>query len=118
MDPLTAIAEAFKGITDLVGHFFPDATEEKKGQLAAAMQAQQNAFALMLAQIQASAGLPWWHFRNLAGLVCVSAMAVDFVIRPLAAGFWKIPNLDVSELMPLLLGLLGLGGMHMYERTK
>jgi hypothetical protein len=29
-----------------------------------------------------------------------------------------LPALDMSQMMPILLGMLGLGGLRSYERTK
>jgi hypothetical protein len=57
--------------------------------------------------------------------VCGAALANDFIVRPLAvfvAGLigqtahW--PALDGQSLMPLLLGLLGLGALRTYEKVQ
>jgi hypothetical protein len=55
--------------------------------------------------------------------VCGSALAVQFVVGPLFA--WgsalfghalAAPKMDLTELMPILMALLGLGGMRTYEK--
>ena len=57
--------------------------------------------------------------------VCGAALANDFIVRPLAvfvaslagqAARW--PALDAESLMPLLLGLLGLGALRTYEKIQ
>ena len=43
----------------------------------------------------------------------------DFLVSPIAAGFGvTIPQADASVMMPLLLGMLGLGGARSFERVK
>ena len=45
--------------------------------------------------------------------------SVNFLISPLAAGFGvEIPQADTSVMMPVLMGLLGLGGLRSYEKSK
>lgn len=116
MDPISAVSGA---INTIVSRIWPDKTQVERDKLTAAMQEEQGALAVCLAQIQASVNLPWYHFRNLAGLVCVAGLAVDFVIRPLMQPLgYNVPSLDLSQLLPMLLGMLGLGSMHAYERTR
>jgi len=44
---------------------------------------------------------------------------VNFLISPLAAGFGvEVPQADAGVMMPLLLGMLGLGGARSVERIK
>lgn len=57
--------------------------------------------------------------------VCGAALANDFIARPFAvfiAGLLKVtanwPALEVQSLMPLLLGLLGLGALRTYEKVQ
>ena len=58
--------------------------------------------------------------------VCGAALANDFIIRPFALFVTSLthvsgatwPALDVQSLMPLLLGLLGLGAMRSYDKAK
>ena len=64
-------------------------------------------------------------WRDGAGWTCVAGFAWHYVIGPAAtwgAGLAGInaslPTLDTGPLVTLLLGMLGLGGMHLYERVK
>lgn len=58
-------------------------------------------------------------WRPLAGYTCVLGLMVNFLISPIAAGFGLvIPQADAGVMMPLLLGMLGLGGARSFERVK
>ena len=58
-------------------------------------------------------------WRPLAGYACVFGLIVNFLISPIAAGFgFDIPQADAGVMMPLLLGMLGLGGARSVERIK
>jgi hypothetical protein len=101
-------------VKDAVDKIWPDKTEVQKQQTE-----------LMLAQIQASAGM---SFRDAAGWVCVCALAITYIIRPVTSAFCAYighpipdnawPLLDNSTLLTLLLSLLGIGAMHMNESIK
>ena len=58
-------------------------------------------------------------WRPLAGYTCVLGLMVNFLVAPIAAGFGLvIPQADAGVMMPLLLGMLGLGGARSFERVK
>jgi hypothetical protein len=41
------------------------------------------------------------------------------LVSPIAAGFGvSIPQADMSVMMPLLLGMLGIGGMRSFDKVK
>ena len=57
--------------------------------------------------------------------VCAAAFAWAFVLEPIAtftlaaAGRpFVLPKLDMSEMMPVLMGMLGLSGLRSYEKTQ
>lgn len=124
---VTGIGTAVTGIKDILGMFFPDKTEEEKAKIAAAfqvMQLQASADAGQMAVNAAAAAKEPLTFRDGAGWVCVVGFGVT-VLRPLVS--WgtilaghpvQLPAMDTTEIMPMLLGLLGLGGMHLYENTN
>jgi hypothetical protein len=111
-------------ITTLLDKFIVD--KDQKATLAheiatlASKQAQQIALAQIKTNQQEARG-NWWQsgWRPATGWVCVLGFAVNFLISPLAAGFGiVIPQADTSVMMPVLMGLLGLGTMRTIERTK
>ena len=65
-------------------------------------------------------------WRPAVGWVCVTGLGVTFVARPLLpwfVGLWgvevpPIPELNTTELMGLLFGMLGLGGLRTAEKMK
>jgi hypothetical protein len=130
VNPAAGIAGLVK---DLLDRVLPDPALKAQAQAQAfellangdfAAKAQQQ---LALAQIdvnkaEAAAGGP--HFRDGAGWVCVAGFAFT-VLRPvvewgliLAGHPVKLPEMDMTEIGPMLAGLLGLGGMHVVERVK
>jgi hypothetical protein len=124
---ITGIGEAATAAQKIIGMFFPDKTEEEKAKMTQAfqvlqLQAQQDQ-AQSAVNAAAAARQPI-TFRDGAGWVCVAGFAVT-VLRPLIT--WgcalaghpvNLPPMDMSEIGPMLLGLLGLGGMHMNERVQ
>jgi hypothetical protein len=124
---ITGIGTAVIGVKDIIGMFCPDKTEEDKAKMAQAfqvmqLQAQQNQ-AQDAVNAAAAAKQPI-TFRDGAGWVCVAGFAVT-VLRPLIT--WAsilvgspvtLPPMDMTEIMPMLVGLLGLGGMHMNESIQ
>ncbi len=124
---ITGIGTAVTGVKDILGMFFPDKTEEEKAKMLQAfqmMQLQQQSDTAQSAVNQASATAGGITFRDGAGWVCVAGFAVT-VLRPLVQ--WgtilaghpvELPTMDTTEIIPMLLGLLGLGGMHLYENTR
>tara|TARA_B100000378_G_scaffold86056_1_gene67941 strand:- start:5677 stop:6066 length:390 start_codon:yes stop_codon:yes gene_type:complete len=58
-------------------------------------------------------------WRPATAWVCVLGFTVNFLISPLAAPFgFVIPQADMSIMMPVLLGMLGLAGARSFERVK
>lgn len=65
-------------------------------------------------------------WRPFIGWICGTGLGYDFVFRPIVNGLvaiWRpalVPfqPLDLSTLLPLLLGMLGLGTMRMYEKIN
>tara|TARA_R110000765_G_scaffold5577_3_gene17546 strand:- start:369 stop:740 length:372 start_codon:yes stop_codon:yes gene_type:complete len=110
--------------TDLVGKFVQD--KDKAAQLSHELStmADQHAQAALLAQIEVNkveAQGNWFQasWRPLCGYVCVLGLAVNFLISPIAAGFGlAIPQAEMSVMMPVLTGMLGLAGMRSFEKVK
>jgi len=111
-------------VTGLLERFIPDADTKQKLAHEIATLSDRHAQELAVAQIKlntAEAKGNWFQssWRPATGWVCVLGFAVNFLISPLAAGFGvDIPQADTSVMMPILMGLLGLGGMRSFEKTK
>jgi len=111
-------------VTGLLDKWIPDATEKQKIAYELSTLSERHAQELAVAQIElnkAEAQGNWFQssWRPLCGYVCVLGFGVNFLISPLAAGFGiNIPQADTSVMMPVLMGLLGLGGLRSAERIK
>jgi len=111
-------------VTGILDKFIED--KDQKAALAheIATMSERHAQEAMLAQIEvlkADAKGNWFQasWRPLAGYVAVLGMAVNFLISPICAGFGvEIPQADMSVMMPLLLGMLGIGGMRSFDKLK
>ena len=64
-------------------------------------------------------------WRPCVGWICAFALGYHFIISPIAvfalsvAGVaYDLPEFDMSSLMTILLGMLGLGGLRTYEKKQ
>jgi len=111
-------------VTSLLDKFIPDADQKAKLAHDIATMSEKHHQEIMLQQIEVlklDAKGNWFQssWRPLAGYVAVCGLMVNFLISPIAAGFGvDIPQADASVMMPLLLGMLGLGGARTFERVK
>lgn len=118
-------------IASLLDKFIPDADERNRLAHEISTMAERHAHELAKAQIEvnkeeaqhASMFVSGW--RPAVGWVCVTGMAFNFVVVPLgnfACTLYGmdtlLPPLDISEMMPVLMGMLGLGAMRSYEKSK
>lgn len=128
---ITGIGAIGSAVESIVNHFFPDKTEQDKQKAALEMAAIMNEHNLVQGQLDtnkaeaSSASMFVAGWRPFVGWVCGSGFAVQFVVGPLgswAAGLFghplSFPNLDLGTMMPLLLGMLGLGGMRSFEKVN
>lgn len=89
---------------------------ETKGQLA---QIEVN-------KIEAGSRSVWTSgWRPFIGWTCGFAMAYAYVVQPILvfilaqSGYLiDLPRVELAEMMPILLGMLGLGGLRSFEKYK
>ena len=137
MNPLL-IGPLAELIRSVIGKIWPDPAAQAEAQLKLAMMVQTGDLAklaaetdLVKAQIgvnntEATTGslyIAGW--RPFIGWICGSALAYKFVCAPLLMALLafyghpvQLPVLDFSEMMTVLLGMLGLGGMRTFEKLK
>lgn len=121
---ITGIGTAAEAAKSIIGMFFPDKTEAERNQLAASL-------ALIQAQTdinKVEAGNPSVFvsgWRPAIGWVCGAGCAWNWVGLPIAKAAMLIAGhaidlapADVSEMMPLLLGMLGIGGFRTLEKIN
>ena len=111
-------------VTGIIGKVVADKDQAAKLAHDIATMADKHAQEAMLAQIavnKAEAQGNWFQasWRPLCGYVCVIGLATNFLISLIAAGFSvNIPQADMSVMMSVLLGMLGLATARSYEKIK
>ena len=111
-------------VTGLLDQFIED--KDQKARLAHELStmADNHAQSIAMAQIEvnkADAKGNWFQssWRPATGWVCVLGFMVNFLISPLCAGIGiDIPQADTSTMLPVLMGMLGLGSMRSFEKVK
>ena len=110
--------------TKLIGKFVRD--KDKAAQLSheISTMAEKHAQELALAQIKLNteeAKGNWFQssWRPLWGWICALSLGINFMVAPICAGFGiTVPQADMSIMMPLLLGMLGIGGLRSLDKIK
>ena len=111
-------------VTGILDKFIED--KDLKALLAheISTMAESHAQEAMLAQLEINkqdAKGNWFQssWRPATAWVCVLGFLVNFLVSPLCAGFGiDIPQADTSTMLPVLMGMLGLGGLRSFEKTK
>ena len=113
-------------ISPLLDKFIPDADQRNKLAHEIATMTQRQAHEIAKAQIEvnkteaAHKNLFVAGWRPFIGWTCGVAMANNFIVMPYVAAFTatNVLMLDLSQMMPVLMGLLGLGAYRSYEKVK
>ena len=118
-------------ISNLLDKFIEDKDQKAKLAHEVATMAQRHAQELAKAQLEVNKAeaahnsmfVAGW--RPAVGWCCVLGMAGNFLVIPmtnfvlaLMAIEVVIPLIDLETMMPVLMGMLGLGAMRSYEKTK
>ena len=108
----------------LLGKFIEDKDTKNKLAHEIATMAEKHAQEIALQQIkvnQEEAKGNWFQssWRPLIGWVCGLSLMINYMISPICAGFGIIiPQADMSVMMPLMFGMLGISGMRSYDKMK
>lgn len=118
-------------IAGLLDKFIPDADEKARLAHEIATLAERQAHEIAKAQIAvnnteaAHKSLFVAGWRPATGWICASGLGFNYIIVPLGNFYLAvsgnsivIPSLDLSEMLPVLMGMLGLGAYRTYEKTK
>jgi hypothetical protein len=111
-------------INTAVARIWPDKTEAEKQQLAAAVMVVQGQMDINKVEAaNPSVFVSGW--RPFIGWVCGSACAWNWIGLPIAklaavvlGHSIDLSPADLTEMMPVLLGMLGLGGLRTLEKFK
>ena len=128
LDPFSALLDVGSKVIDRV---WPDPAQAASAKLELMKLQQSGELALIAGQMDinkveaANPSVFVSGWRPGIGWVCGAGFAVQFVVGPLAE--WgsalyghpvKFPQMDTGTMMPLLLGMLGLGGMRTAEKIQ
>ena len=116
------IASLLPVASKLLGKFIEDKDTKNKLAHDIATMAEKHAQQLALEQIkvnQEEAKGNWFQssWRPLIGWICGISLMINYAISPICAGFGiVIPEADMSVMMPLLLGMLGIGTLRSVDK--
>jgi len=128
LDPISALLDVGSKVIDRV---WPDPAQAASAKLELMKLQQSGELAQIAGQMDinkveaANPSVFVSGWRPSIGWVCGAGFAVQFVVGPLAE--WgsalyghpvKFPQMDTGTMMPLLLGMLGLGGMRTAEKIQ
>tara|TARA_Y100000310_G_C20582972_1_gene763926 strand:+ start:568 stop:975 length:408 start_codon:yes stop_codon:yes gene_type:complete len=119
-------------VTDIIGRFLPEDKEARaKAEREIQAKLTDSLSKIDLAQLDInkqeaahrSVFVAGW--RPFIGWVCGFALAYTYVVQPMAmfvlaqtGHLVTLPQVDMALMMPVLMGMLGLGGLRTFEKTK
>ena len=129
---MSLITSLIGPVTSILDKVIEDKDQKAKLAHEIATMSDTHAQQVLLAQLEinkaeaASGSLFKGGWRPFVGWVCGIAFAYHFVLQPLLIfilSVFKIslpdlPEFDMSTLLTTLGGLLGIGGLRSYEKTK
>jgi len=128
---LTVLSSLIGPVSALLDKAIPDKDLKEKLAHEIATMAERHTHEQVQAQLEinkteaAHKNLFVAGWRPACGWVCVFGMAGNFLVIPLAnmtlelleTGV-KVPMIDLSTMLPVLMGMLGLGGLRTFEKVK
>jgi hypothetical protein len=129
LDPITAGLGFF---TTLIDKIFPDKSAEEKQRIAQQMAIAAQEYELAKAQVvlntseASNTNLFVSGWRPFIGWVCGLAFSWQYFLAPLISYLIvlsghaapPLPTLGMDQMMPVLMGILGLGAYRSYEKVK
>lgn len=124
MSSVTGLGEVAGVVGNVIDRIWPNKTEQERAEMQAAVMMVQGQLDTNKTEA-ASSSVFVAGWRPFIGWVCGAGCAWNWVGLPVAnfaltfAGHGlDLKPADLSEMMPLLLGMLGLGGLRTFEKTK
>ena len=136
LDITTPWGAVINGVISVIDKVIPDPSQKAAAQLAVLQLQQTGQLEQLKADVQASlaqvdvnkveAASPSLFksgWRPAVGWICAVALGVQFLLNPI--GSWvaalmghpvQFPPLDLSTLMTLLFGMLGMGAMRSFDK--
>jgi hypothetical protein len=122
---LSLIGSLIGPVSALLDKAIPDKDLKEKLAHEIATMAERQAHETVQAQLEINKAEFVSGWRPAVGWICALGMAFNFIIIPfsnmaleLAGSSVAIPMIDMETLLPVLLGMLGLGAMRTVEKVK
>jgi hypothetical protein len=124
MKDLTGIGEVAGVVGSVIDRIWPNKTEQEKQEMQAAMLVVQGQLDVNKAEASSSSVfVAGW--RPFIGWVCGGACAWNWIGLPIAKAGLALAGVtldlapaDLTEMLPVLMGMLGLGALRTFEKTK
>lgn len=119
---MSLLSSLIQPVSKLLDKAIPDTDLKRKLSHEIATMAEKQAHDLAMAQVNVNkeeAKGNWFQssWRPLIGWICGISLAINYMVSPICAGFGiAIPQADMTVMMPLLLGMLGLAGMRSVDK--
>ncbi len=111
-------------VTGLLDKFIEDKDQKNAIAHELATMAERHSQELMKGQLEvnkveaAHKSLFVAGWRPAIGWICALALLYSTLVRPILAIWLTVPAVDSGLLQTILMGMLGLGAMRSYEKTK
>ena len=130
--PIAALLPSLLPVVgDVLDRFFPNKEEKEKAQREIEAKLTEHLALIDLAQLEvnkqeaAHRSLFVAGWRPFIGWTCGLALFYTYLAQPVAmfvmaqtGDLVQLPHVDLSMMMPVLLGMLGLGGLRSFEKYK
>ena len=130
--PIAALLPSLLPVVgDVLDRFFPNKEEKEKAQREIEAKLTEHLARIDLAQLEvnkqeaAHRSLFVAGWRPFIGWTCGVALFYTYLAQPVAmfvmaqtGDLVQLPHVDLSMMMPVLLGMLGLGGLRSFEKYK
>jgi Holin of 3TMs, for gene-transfer release len=125
MADLTGLGSVADLAKDVIGRIWPNKTEQEKAEIAAALVVVQGQLDVNKVEA-ASSSVFVAGWRPFIGWVCGSACAWNWIGLPITKAGLLLAGLpaltlapaDLTEMLPVLMGMLGLGALRTTEKIK
>jgi hypothetical protein len=118
-------------VGDVLDRFFPNKEERAKAEREIEAKLTAHLASIDLAQLEVNKqeashrSLLVAGWRPFVGWTCGLALFYTYLVQPMATfvlaqtgHLIQLPPVDLSAMMPVLLGMLGLGGLRSFEKFK
>ena len=121
---MSIIAALVPSVSGLLDKFIED--KDQKAALAheIATMSERHSQQALLAQLEinkaeaATGSLFIGGWRPAIGWICAFGLLYNTIIVNIVGIWMEVPEVDVTLLMPVMMGLLGLGAMRSYEKVN